>query len=193
MLSLSERIKSIDIVPVAESIGVELRKQGSRHVGLCPIHSEKFGSFTIKDNRFSCYGCGAYGDTVDLIQQYYGISFLDACKHLGLELENPKSGEYKKAVAEARRKQAKRKRRQQRERELAFTLGTMIRRTHVALKALTPENISEHGGILEMLPWWEWGHETLIHGDKTDRAYVLWSFKGFPAIKRGKLFDDDLY
>jgi DNA primase len=45
--------ESIDLVGVVEGVGVELKQRGTRHVGLCPFHSEKTPSFFIfPDNRF---------------------------------------------------------------------------------------------------------------------------------------------
>ena len=59
------------------------------------------------------------------------------------------------------------------------------------MKALKPDNLHLYGQILDPLSWYEWGHETLVSGDSLDRSYVLWSFKGFPTIERGKLFRED--
>ena len=45
--------QNIDLVSVVEGVGIELKKRGTRHVGLCPFHSEKTPSFFIfPDNRF---------------------------------------------------------------------------------------------------------------------------------------------
>ena len=53
---------------VARDNGINLRKKGNNLVGLCPFHSEKTPSFTIfPDNRFKCFGCGKYGDSIALL------------------------------------------------------------------------------------------------------------------------------
>ena len=57
--------------------------------------------------------------------------------------------------------------------------------------ALTPGNLSDYGGILGPLSWYQWGHDTLINGDKMERAYVLWSFKGLQVIERNQMFRKD--
>lgn len=67
---------------------VPLKKTGGNHSGLCPFHSEKSPSFTVKesDQFYYCFGCGANGDIVDFIMQYQNIEFIDACKLLGADI-----------------------------------------------------------------------------------------------------------
>ena len=51
---------------------------------LCPLHNEKTPSFTIyrKSNTFHCFGCGAHGDAIELVQKLNNLSFVDAVKYL---------------------------------------------------------------------------------------------------------------
>ena len=42
--------QNIDLAMVVETAGVELRRSGNRHVGLCPFHEEKTPSFYIFDD-----------------------------------------------------------------------------------------------------------------------------------------------
>jgi len=55
----------------------------------CPFHQEKTPSFTIRGQRFKCFGCGASGDVIDFVRQLYGLSYPDALKHLGIERGKP--------------------------------------------------------------------------------------------------------
>ena len=50
---------------------VTLRKVGTRFIGICPFHSERFPSFNVYETRgrFCCYGCGARGDIIDFVQR----------------------------------------------------------------------------------------------------------------------------
>ena len=50
----------------------------------CPFHKEKTASFACyPDGRgYSCYGCGASSDCIDLIQKLYGIGFVEAVKYI---------------------------------------------------------------------------------------------------------------
>lgn len=51
---------------------------------VCPFHIEKTPSFTIyrKDNKWHCFGCGAHGDSIHLIQKLNDLSFVAAVQYL---------------------------------------------------------------------------------------------------------------
>lgn len=79
-----EQLKSsIDIVSVVGEY-VRLRKAGTRHVGLCPFHTEKSPSFGVHPTHqfFKCFGCGAGGDVIKFVMEIEGLSFYEALQHL---------------------------------------------------------------------------------------------------------------
>ncbi|RLB83102.1 MAG: hypothetical protein DRH17_03345 [Deltaproteobacteria bacterium] len=77
---------SVDLVSVAEAAGVELKRSGNRHVGLCPFHADETPSFTVfPDGHFHCFGCGEHGDAIDFIQRLHGYTFKEALKILGVD------------------------------------------------------------------------------------------------------------
>ena len=104
-----EQVKSkVDIVEV---IGerVQLTKAGRHFKGLCPFHSEKSPSFIVSSERqsFKCFGCQSGGDVITFLQNYDGMSFLEAletlAKRVGITLESyrPSSQDaYKKKLLE---------------------------------------------------------------------------------------------
>jgi hypothetical protein len=191
MHDLTAKIREVDLSGVVRDAGVELHSRHGRMVGLCPFHPEKTPSFFIfPDNRFQCFSCHEHGDAVDFLQRLHGIDFKASLNHLGINQGRLTVAD-RKAISEAKRKQKRRQVRGKRETELAYTLGTLIRWAHLAMRALTPDNLHIYGGILDPLAWYTWGHDVLVTGDKLERAYVLWSFKGFPAIERGLLFDEN--
>lgn len=64
---------------VMQSSGVSLRRDGQEFKGLCPFHREKTPSFTVYQAKsgiwkYHCFGCGAHGDTIDFVKDYYGLS-----------------------------------------------------------------------------------------------------------------------
>ena len=60
---------------------VTLNRQAGRHVGLCPFHDEKTGSFTLyRDGHYYCFGCRAYGGAVDFVMRHYRLPYEDAVK-----------------------------------------------------------------------------------------------------------------
>jgi len=97
MANQVEEIKSkADIVQV---IGerVKLKKAGRRFTGLCPFHSEKTPSFTVSPELgiYKCFGCGVAGDVIKFLQEYDGITFVEAMEELGERVGvrfNPRGG-----------------------------------------------------------------------------------------------------
>lgn len=73
-----------DILDIIGSI-VDLKKKGNRWWGLCPFHQEKTPSFTVnpEKQRFHCFGCGADGDVLQFVQDYYHLDFPAAQRWLG--------------------------------------------------------------------------------------------------------------
>jgi DNA primase len=79
------RVKeAADIVQV---IGehVDLKKSGSRWLGLCPFHGEKTPSFSVTPSQqfFHCFGCGESGDVISFVMKYQNVDFPEALQILG--------------------------------------------------------------------------------------------------------------
>lgn len=87
MVDLRDKIRSLNLVEIAKSYGMDLKENQNRHKAKCPFHSEKTPSFIIFTNgkhRFHCFGCGIHGDAVDFVAQYNGVSNTEAMKILGI-------------------------------------------------------------------------------------------------------------
>lgn len=67
----------------------KLRKNGD-YTMKCPLHKENTPSFRInaKNNIFKCFGCGRSGNTINLIEKFYKISYVQAI-HFALQLKTP--------------------------------------------------------------------------------------------------------
>ncbi len=105
-----ERVKlTADIVEVI-SAHTDLRRQGSRWVGLCPFHEERTPSFSVdaQEKLYHCFGCGVGGDTIKFVEEKEGLGFSEAVELLaeryGVELER----EQEDPRAEARRQRRRR-------------------------------------------------------------------------------------
>ena len=60
-------------------------KVRGRHLkALCPFHGEKSPSFTIYENGYHCFGCGAHGDLIDFICKIQNCTIQDAAKYLNV-------------------------------------------------------------------------------------------------------------
>ena len=78
------RIKEqADIVKVVSEC-VDLKKSGTRFLGLCPFHGEKTPSFTVHPGQqfFHCFGCGESGDVFSFLMKYHHLDFPSALKEL---------------------------------------------------------------------------------------------------------------
>jgi DNA primase len=105
-----ERVKqAVDIVEVI-SAHTDLRRQGSRWVGLCPFHEERTPSFSVdaQEKLYHCFGCGVGGDAIKFVEEKEGLGFAEAVELLadryGVELVREKED----PRAEARRQQRRR-------------------------------------------------------------------------------------
>ena len=63
---------------------VSLKRVGSRHVGLCPFHTEKTPSFSVSgsDGFYHCFGCKASGDAITFLRETEQLDFTDAVEQL---------------------------------------------------------------------------------------------------------------
>ncbi len=90
--NLSELIKIIEEKSnVSEIISdyISLEKKGNNHVGLCPFHSDSNPSMSVSDqkNIFKCFVCGAGGGAISFVQNYEGITFIEAVKKISDKLK----------------------------------------------------------------------------------------------------------
>lgn len=54
-------------------------------MGLCPFHGEKTPSFNVVEDKqfYHCFGCGRSGDVFKFIEDYRGVSFMEAVQIVG--------------------------------------------------------------------------------------------------------------
>jgi len=75
-----------DAVDMVALVGArtDLRRVGSRFVGLCPFHEERTPSFSVNAEHglYHCFGCGASGDAISFIRETEGLDFAEAVEHL---------------------------------------------------------------------------------------------------------------
>jgi hypothetical protein len=70
--------------PIIELYQGDLKHSFGKHVGLCPFHTETTPSFTIFEdsNTYYCFGCNAWGDSIDFYRKIHNINMVEAVKEL---------------------------------------------------------------------------------------------------------------
>ncbi|MBM3638055.1 MAG: DNA primase [Actinobacteria bacterium] len=93
-----ERVRTATSIVDVVGEYVTLRRVGRNLVGLCPFHSEKSGSFNVREDtgRYKCFGCNAGGDVFTFVQEIERVDFATAVERLaskvGIELHYTSGG-----------------------------------------------------------------------------------------------------
>ena len=78
-VSIFEEVKNrVTALDAFKHYGIEV---GSKGMCCCPFHNDKDPSMKV-DKRYHCFGCGADGDVIDFVSNYFGLSVIDAVKKL---------------------------------------------------------------------------------------------------------------
>jgi DNA primase len=75
-----------EAVDMVELVGAktDLRRVGTRFVGLCPFHDERTPSFSVDPAKklYHCFGCGEGGDAIGFVQQTEALDFPESVELL---------------------------------------------------------------------------------------------------------------
>jgi len=78
---IARHIERAKEFPIQELYEGKLRRAGKNLLGTCPFHSEKTASFYITpQNKFKCFGCGAYGDSIEFYKRLNNLTSKDFIK-----------------------------------------------------------------------------------------------------------------
>lgn len=168
---------------------VQLKRRGSRFVGLCPFHAEKTPSFTVTPDRnlFKCFGCGKSGDAITFLQETEGLEFWEALRALADEagVELPQRVRRDRADVDLREgaRDALRRARELYCEALQSPAGRPARE-YLERRSLTPETIREFGiGWAPAEPGWLAGR--LRKAGASEQALVASGLAYAPEGGRG--------
>jgi DNA primase len=182
---IKKKLNIVDIV----SEHVALKKKGKNHVGLCPFHGEKTGSFMVNEELqiYKCFGCGAGGDVYKFLMEVEGLDFSEALEKL--------AGKAGVKLAERKNENRDGKRELLEVHSLATEYYHYLLTKHaageVARKYLADRGIGEK--LIETfkigyaLPEWD-GLSSYLVEKKKYRPEVLVA-AGLASAGRGKIFD----
>lgn len=97
-------LTKVDIERVATDAGLTLHRAGKHRKSLCPFHAENTDSlvFYSETNSYHCFGCGASGDVITFVREFYGLSFYDAVRKLGNDYDIEVVDDYQSQTDEQR-------------------------------------------------------------------------------------------
>jgi DNA primase len=192
MTTLTQQIKDLDLVALVEAEGIKLQRRGNKYFARCPFHNEKTASFCIfPDGHAKCFGCGWYGDAINLLQDLHGLNFKEALRHLGIN-QGPLTADMRSRMAKAKRKQANDKQRRQHKRDLLYTLAVRIRKIRKVMDRIkTTKHMEACAELVHQLPYLEHCHDVLMSGEPDQAGAVVEQLKEMPLILRNKIFNDD--
>lgn len=152
-----------ELYPVVSAV-VDLKKTGANFTGLCPFHDEKTPSFSVKGEKFKCFGCGESGDVIDFVQKYFNLSFQDALKHLQLEPNfDPERRRKVELVSKFKTWEAGR----------FQELCMCIRILEKLMPLLPPLWVDAYGHLYYKLEMWKYHADILQHGSEKQK-YLLY-------------------
>lgn len=76
------RLKEVSL-PSVIGQSLPLQKVGRHFVARCPFHGERSPSFTVYDEHYHCFGCGAHGDVFTWLKDGRRLTFPQAVEFLG--------------------------------------------------------------------------------------------------------------
>jgi DNA primase len=101
-----ERLReAVDMVDLVGS-RTDLRRVGSRWVGLCPFHDERTPSFSVNADQglYHCFGCGVGGDAIGFVRETEALDFAEAVELLAERYNVELKREREDPAEEERRK-----------------------------------------------------------------------------------------
>lgn len=93
-----------NIVEIVSSY-IPLESHGKNYFGVCPFHDDHSPSMSVSPDKqiYKCFVCGATGNVFNFVENYLGVSFLEAVKivaeKVGIDFtirENKQEGQNKK-------------------------------------------------------------------------------------------------
>jgi len=79
-------VKEIPILDIVARLGIEVNNYGNLLRAICPLpeHKEQEESFTIypKTNTIKCFGCGFFGDGIEIVKRIKHLNYTEAITYL---------------------------------------------------------------------------------------------------------------
>ena len=91
-MTIFEKVKA-EITPKEAVQRYGLKIAGNNMIR-CPFHNDRHPSMKLNDDYFYCFGCGTYGDVIDLTCKLFDVAPIDAAKQLAVDFGIDTDKEY---------------------------------------------------------------------------------------------------
>ena len=82
-MTIYETIKAaISVKQAAKHYGLKVSRNG---MACCPFHNDRYPSLKLNEEYFFCFGCGAKGDVIDLVERLFDLSSYEAAQRLAAD------------------------------------------------------------------------------------------------------------
>lgn len=71
--------EAVPALEAARFYGLDVKHNNT---ACCPFHADDKPSLSFSKGYFRCFGCGAHGDSVNFVAQYFGLKPIEAVKKL---------------------------------------------------------------------------------------------------------------
>ena len=86
--------RSVDLVALVKSRGIDLKKNGKGYNGHCPFHEDHKSpslSVTPEKNLWQCFGCNTGGDAIRFVELFDKVDFKEAVQILSADIPKKKT------------------------------------------------------------------------------------------------------
>lgn len=82
-MTIYETIKAtISVRQATEHYGLKASRNG---MACCPFHNDRHPSIKLNEDYFFCFGCGAKGDVIDFVANFFDLSNYEAAQKLAAD------------------------------------------------------------------------------------------------------------
>ena len=160
----------------ASRYGVEINRYGKAR---CPFHNERTPSMGFKGGRYHCFGCGASGDSIDLVSRLFGLEPKEALSKLNrdfglcLPLDRDPTPEETQTARRRRSIDRAHKEFEEWRKSLISRLSRVCLLAHMTLKDMPDKLTEQEIAAIQSRAWAEYLADTLSYGAPEDQLQIF--------------------
>lgn len=175
-MNLFQNVKyGVNCREAVERYGVSVNRQSK---ALCPFHNDRHPSLYVADDHYYCFACGAHGDVIDFVANFFDLPLYEAAQRLAADFGIDTDRTPTKEILEKRRQRTEAQQLMENERLCFSVLADYARVLRDWKVRYAPRTQDEplHERFIEAcrkLDQTEYYLEILCAGDSNERAEVV--------------------